>query len=284
MARREPSLFGRLLRALFLFALALVAIIAATIAFMPWDRLAPALAQRIERETRIETRIEALAMEMSARGPVVEARGVDLHWPTGETLHLEALSLRPAKPSEWLRGVPTAFVTADAAFGSFEGDVSRERLLGDFTDFDFAQLPPAWFGEGGSPLAGPVDAHVDLARLAEQWSGAAKIQGGEGSLALPGAPVAIPYERLAADARLDEVGTLHLDALSLSGPMVVASAKGEIEAGYAGPATGAIAIEALIERMDPSLVPALADYGLTLDPSGAGRVVVSGTPDQVLVR
>lgn len=280
----EPSLVGRWFRALGLLVLMLVAIVAVALAFFPFERLAPALAAQIERETRVETRLAKLGLRLGARGPVLEARGVSLRWPTGETLALDALTAAPAELGAWLRGVQSAHVTADARFGSFEGEVSREFVRGDFTRFDFAQLPATWFGMRGSPLAGAVDARVDLTRLAEQWSGTVRLEGGEGSLALPGSPVAIPYERLDAAMRLDEVGTLQIESLSLAGPMIVASAQGEVAAGYAGPATGEIAIDAEIERMDPALLPALTEYGVVLDANGAGRISISGTPDQIQIR
>jgi hypothetical protein len=277
-------LLGRLFRSLLLLALAGVVIVLAALAFFPFERFAPLVASRIERETRIETHIAALGVRIGARGAELEASGVSLRWPTGETLALDAVTASPAALGAWLRGVQTAHVTADAAFGSFEGTVSRELVRGDFTHFDFAQLPRSWFGPAGSPLAGAVDARVDLERLADQWSGSVQVEGGEGSLALPGSPVAIPYERLDASGQLDEVGTLKLESLSLAGPMVVARAHGAVEAGYAGPATGAIAIEAEIERLDPALLPALQQYGIVLDANGAGRLSISGTPDQIQIR
>ncbi|HEY8119898.1 MAG TPA: hypothetical protein VII78_01165 [Myxococcota bacterium] len=281
MRRREPSLFGRLLGALARVALLLLLVLLAAVAFFPFERIAPALGARIERETRVATTIGGLGAHWTWRGPELEATGIALRWPTGETLALDDVRVRAARPSAWLRGVPCAHVTAHATFGSFSGVISREVFRGDFERFDFAQLPAAWFGEGGSPLAGAVDAQVDLERVAQQWSGGVTVAGDEGSLALPGAPVAIPYEKLSAAARLDEVGTLHLDSLALAGPMVAARAKGRIVAGYAGPATGAIAIQAEIERMDPALLPALSEYGVVLDPDGAGRLTISGTPERI---
>ena len=284
MARRDPNLAAGLLRLLGLAALALLGIVVAAVAFFPFERLAPALCAAIERETRIQTRIDALGASFTLHGPQLEASGVELSWPTGETLSLASVRVHAARPSAWVRGVPTVHVTTAAVFGAFAGDLSREAVRGDFAGFDFAQLPSTWFGDGGAALAGAVDAHVELARLAQQWSGTVKLTGGEGSLALPGSPIAIPYERLDAKARLDEVGTLHLDSLALAGPMVVAKAKGEVAAGYAGPATGEIAIEAEIERMDPALLPALAQYGIALDANGAGRLSISGKPDQIQIR
>lgn len=284
MTRRRPSVIAPLLRLVGLLAIAVLAVLAAAIAFFPFERLAPTLAAAIERETRVATQIGALDAHLGLRGPILEASGVSLRWPTGETLVLDSVRLRAARPSAWLRGVPTVHVTTAAGFGAFDGDLSREIARGELKRFDLAQLPPAWFGDGGAPIAGAIDAQLDLAHLAEQWSGAVKLAGGEGSLALPGSPIAIPYERLEAGARLDEIGTLHLDSFALTGPLVVANAKGEVAAGYAGPATGAIAIEAEIERLDPALLPALAQYGIALDARGAGRISISGTPEQVQIR
>jgi type II secretion system protein N len=282
--RRRPSLLGRLLRVLVLLALTLLAILVSAIVFFPFERLAPALAGWIEAETRIATNIGALDAGFGAHGPVLEARDIQLSWPTGEQLALGSLRVSPALSLAWLRGVPTLRVAGSAEFGAFAGVVSAERIAGDFTRFDFAALPPAWFGDAGSPLAGAVDAKVAFARLAEQWSGSAQIEGADGSLALPGSLVAVPYEALKANLRLDEVGTLHVESVALSGPMVEAKAKGEVAAGYAGPATGAITIEADLRRMDPALLPALAEYGVVLDARGAGHLSISGTPEQIQIR
>lgn len=284
MARRAPSRLGALARGLGLLVLTLFAVLAVAIALFPFERLAPALERRIEAETRIQTAIGALDVRLTAHGPELTARDIGLRWPTGEVLALEGLTLSAARPGEWLRGVPTLRVSARAAFGAFDGDVSRATIAGTLARFDFSQLPPSWFGTNGSPLEGPVDADVALERLAQQWSGRIELKGRTGSLALPGAPLAIPYETLAGDLTLDEVGTLHVDSLVVEGPMVSASARGEVAAGYAGPATGAVAIEISIARMDPALAPALAPYGAALDASGAGTLHVSGTPDAVVIR
>jgi type II secretion system protein N len=282
--RQRRSLLARIARVLAQFALTLVAILVTAVVFFPFERLAPALARWIEAETRIATSIGALDAGFGARGPVLEARDIQLYWPTGEQFALDSLRVSPALSLAWLRGVPTLRVAGSAEFGAFEGVVSADRIEGDFTRFDFAALPPAWFGDAGSPLAGPVHAKVALARVAEQWSGAAQIVAADGSLALPGSPVAIPYEALKADLRLDEVGTLHVESVALSGPMVAAQAQGEVAAGYAGPATGAIAIEADLTRMDPALVPALAAFGVQFDARGAGHLSISGTPEQIVIR
>jgi type II secretion system protein N len=282
--RGERSIFARLLRALGFALLTLLAIAGAALAFFPWERLAPALAARIEAETRVATTIDALSVGLGWRGPELEARGIALRWPAGETLALDALRVRAARPLSWLRGVPAAHVDARAAFGACDATLSREAFAGTLTGFDLAALPATWFAEPGAPIAGPLDARFDLTRLLAQWSGSVRLEGRDGSLQPPGAPIAIPYETFATALRLDEVGALHIESLDLEGPLVSASANGEIAAGYAGPATGAIAIEAEIRRFDPALQPALAAYGIALDANGAGRVQVTGAPDAIEVR
>ncbi|HEU4429646.1 MAG TPA: type II secretion system protein GspN [Myxococcota bacterium] len=283
MRPRERSVAGRLLRALGVALLSVLAVAAIALLFLPYERAAPALGAAIERETRIATQIAELGGGVSARGPYLEARGVALRWPTGETLALDSLRISPALSLSWLRGVPQLHVTLSGPFGDFDGSLSRELMRGDLSRFDLAQLPASWFGAGGAWLAGAVEARVHLARLSEQWSGSVQLDGGEGSLALPGAPIAIPYETITAMFRLDEVGTLRIESLALAGPMVSARAHGEIAAGYAGPATGAIAIDADVDRIDPALLPALAQYGVALGETGAGHLTISGTPDQLLL-
>ena len=292
---RRRGLLARLARALGFSAVALLVVLGIAVAFFPFERLAPVLAGRIQHETGAEARIASVGARFGLRGPELALQGVSLRWASGDVLALDELQLRAARPSAWLRGVPTAHVSLKAGFGAFDGDVSRERLRGDFARFDFAQLPSAWFGEGGAPLAGAVDAHVDLSREGElgsperelgagSWSGGVSLAGGEGSLALPGSPVAIPYQRLDAAARLDHAGTLHLDSLTLAGPMISARASGSVASGPAGLASGALAIDAEIDRIDPALLPSLQQYGFRLDAGGAGRVSISGTPGQIVVR
>jgi type II secretion system protein N len=281
---RRRGLAGWLLR-LGLALLALVAVLAVAAAFFPFQRLAPALAARIERESGASTRIAGLRVALGLRGPELALQDVTLRWPTGDTLSVPSLRVRGARPAAWLRGAPTAHVVLRAPFGAFEGEVSRERVRGELAGFDLAQLPAAWFGEGGSPLAGPLDVRFDFARSGTHWTGDATLSGAEGSLALPGAPIALPYERLDAAARLDPEGTLHLASLDVVGPMVSARARGTIAAGPGGPASGAIAIAAEVERLDPGLLPALRQAGVSsLGADGAGRITVSGIPERIQLR
>jgi hypothetical protein len=287
-AKRRRGLAGRALRTLAVALVAVVAVLAVAIAFFPFERLAPLAEAQLSRLAGAEARIGALDVRLRLRGPELTAHAVALRWPSGEALALDELRMRAARPGAWLRGVPTAHVALRAPFGAFDGDVSREQVAGDLSGFDLALLPSAGFGGGGALLAGPVDARVDLRRSEPEasgsWTGSIALSGVEGSLALPGSPVAIPYERLDAGARLAHDGTLHLDSLALAGPMVSAHASGVIAAGPRGPASGSVAIDARVERLDPALVPALAQYGVALDANGAGRLSVVGVVGSIRVR
>jgi type II secretion system protein N len=284
MAARPRGLPARLLRGLAVAALAALGVLGVAITVFPFDRLGPALSARIDRETGVAVRFGDLRPTLGVRGVGLEARNVALRFPDGETLALDIAAVRPARLGAWLRGVPTARVALRGDFGEFSGEVSREALRGTLARFDLAELPRSWFGEGGAPLAGPLDGRVDFERGPDAWRGSVAVAGAEGSLALPGSPVAIPYERIDASARLDEHGTLHLESIALAGPMVSARATGTLGGGTGGPATGAIAITADVERVDPALLPSLAQYGVALDASGAGHLEISGTAQQIEVR
>lgn len=285
MARRTRGRGQSFLRALALLVLGVVAIGCFALAFFPFERLQPALVARLEHETRSRVELARLEAGLSSRGPYAELEGLRFRWPDESSLAIDSLRITPALSVAWLRGVPTARVTSAGAAGSFDGIASGLRIAGALRSVDPSRLPQRWFGGGGAPIAGPLDADVDLARDADQWSGDATFSGGKGILSVPGLPVSIPYDELRGALHLDEIGSLAVDHVTLRGPLASAVANGTVAAGYAGPATGAIDITIDVERLDPALVPALAQYGLSLNPaSGAGQVRLSGTPEQVQVR
>jgi hypothetical protein len=273
-----------LLRALGSLLLGVVVILLVALALFPFDRLEPVLIARLERETRARASLDRLSVGVSWRGPYAELEGLSLSWPNGSALAFQALRVSPALSLDWLRGAPAASLTSAAAFGSFEGVASGVRLAGNVQGLDLAQLPPDWFGEGGAPLEGPIDAQIDLAHTAEQWHGTATFHGANGVLALPGMPVAIPYQHLSGGLRIDPVGNLSLDSIVLRGPLASAIASGTVAAGYTGPATGAVDLTIDVEHLEPALVPALVEYGVPLDAAGAGQIHVGGTPDQIEIR
>jgi hypothetical protein len=272
----RPRLGARLARGAAWLALAGAFALALAIGFFPFARLAPALGARIQRETGVAAQIGALRARLSALGPVLEASDVTLRWPSGEVVSLGRVAVRAARPGAWLRGVPTAHVRADSSFGTLEADLSRELASGEVAGLDLARLPAPWLGRGGSAFDGPLTVRFELTRPARAWGGNVALAGSAGSLALPGWPVAIPYDRVAGSARLDERGTLHVDSLALTGPMLTAHAAGTI-GGPAGRGTGAVALGIDLERVDPALLPSLAQSGVALDAEGKGRLSLTGT-------
>lgn len=281
MARN--GLASRVLRALGSLLLGAVVILGVALAFFPFERLAPVVVARIERETRARASLDRLSLGFSWRGPHATFEGLALLWPDGSALALDTLRVAPALSLAWLRGAPAARITSAAAFGAFDGVASLAHISGELRGLNLAKLPAAWLG-GSAPIEGTLDAQVDATHVAEQWGGEAKFSSANGVFALPGMPVEIPYESLRGRARLDAVGNLSLDSVSLRGPLVSAVASGSVAAGYAGPATGALDLTIDVERIDPALAPMLAEYGLPLSASGAGRIHVGGTPDQIEVR
>lgn len=280
MARRGPGRGRAFVRALATLALGIALLLGFAFAFFPFERLEPALAARIGAATRSRATFGQLSVGWELRGPFAELHALTLRWSDGSTLMLDTLRVEPALSAAWLRGVPTASVKSLAAFGSVDGIVSREVVQLRAEQLEVSALPKDWFGESGAPIDGRVDATLAATRVAEQWSGRLSIQGADGVLALPGAPVAIPYESLRGTLALDELGTLTLAGIALAGPMASATAEGTIAAGYAGPATGALDVAIDVKRIDPALVPSLTAAGIPLDPSGTGRLHMTGSVDQ----
>lgn len=271
-------------RRLALALLAALAILASAVAFFPAERLAPAVIARIEAASGARAALDEIALGLDWSGPYAQLEGLSLVWTDDSALTIDSLHVAPEWSLAWLRGAPAARLVSAAAFGQFEGRLSAAGIAGQLRGLDLAQLPRAWFGESGAPLEGPLDARIEAAQLAGQWSGAASLSGRGGVLALPGMPVAVPYETLDGRVALDALGNLALEQIALRGPLASCTASGRVSTGYAGPASGPIDVVVEVTHLDPALAPLLASYGLALEDGGTRRVHVGGTPDRIEVR
>ena len=283
MPRRQPSGFS--FTRLLVWGVVLAAgLVGFTLAFLPASALEGPVVRRLEAATGARVSLAQIELGFGGLLPFGELRDMELHWSDGTQIDVARLRARPVVSLAWLRGVPDVELSLDSSAGGFEGRVSAERVKGQARGFDLAKLPRRWLGEGGAPLEGPLDAQLDLARHADQWAGSVSFAGQKGVLALAGAPVSLPYETLAGDVSLDEVGTLRLSRFALAGPLATGTATGTVQPGYAGPATGALDLTVDVQRVDPAFVPTLVQAGIPLDPSGIGRLRVTGTPERPTIR
>lgn len=250
----------------------------------PWDRLGDATAARVGQLLGADVAVAHLSTSWLPL-PGFRASGVRMHWPDGRSLELEQASVRPAFSTAWLRGRPALFVSLAAPLGTARGTLLPAG-------------PPAFAGRLGVPalarlpltmlvpelsLDGRADADVDLRLLPDGPRGEARFEAHDGSLALPGLPVALPYTTLRGELGFTDAASVEVRSLSLEGPMLAADAKGSV--GRAPiPQLAPLDLELHVQVRDASLRPALAGAGLRFGPDGAATLHLRGTPQRPLLQ
>ena len=279
----HPSLPPRVRRA----GLAAAAVFLTAFFFVmsfPWDRLGDVTAARAGQLLGADVAVAHLRTSWLPL-PGFRASGVRVHWPDGRSLELDQASVRPAFSSAWLRGRPALFVAVAAAVGTARGTVvtgGPPAFAGRLGVPALARLPLATFVPELS-LDGRADADVDLRLLPDGPRGEARFEAHDGSLALPGLPVALPYTALRGQLDFTDAAWVEVRSLSLEGPMLAADAKGSV--GRAPlPQLAPLDLELHVQVRDASLRPALAGAGLRLGPDGAATLRLRGTPQRPLLQ
>lgn len=246
----------------------------------PYEPLVARAFEMIEPQLGITIACDEVWGDIGFFGPAIQARGVVVSRRDGDDVEIERLSLRPAWSTSWLRGQPSVYVEARTPIGDVSGEIAvgdPVAVDGSFESLDLAALPIAKYVDGLN-LRGSLDAEIDLHYDAENhWIGSATLSVEDGSLGLPGQPVAIPFETLDAQLSLGpEDGIfLTIDSATLVGPMVAASASGQIARGRRGP--DKIDIEFELSVVDETLRPLFRRLGLRLGDDGKIQARLGGT-------
>jgi hypothetical protein len=227
----------------------------------PYDRLAGGLAERLGQATGTQIRFAALAPRLSLLGPGVEATGVTATLSAGERIEIERAFLRPAWSLAWLRG--------------------RPALHFDLTAVDLANLPLAGALPGAS-LEGKADLRVNLVLGGEDLAADFDFSARDGSLALPGLPMAVPFTSFAGELALGGESLLELANVALEGPLVSALASGTLGRG-ASVASSPLAIDLEITAQ-PGMQAPLQAAGIELGPEGSRKLQLTGTPIRPEIR
>ena len=265
-ARRRPV-------ARVLGALALIALL--VLARFPYERLLPPVLAAASAATGAEIRVGSLGLGLGRDGPRIEARDLELQWPSASTLRLAELDVRPAWSLAWLRGQPRWHVAAEGDVGRWTGVLARDELAGEWSEVDVDALPWLLFG-AGSPLHGRLSGALDLARSDGVWLGVAKVLGSGGSVDFPNLPVAIPYEALRADL-VFAADAWTLSGLRLEGPLVTANVAGTARVDGNAFASWPLDLDVQIESVDKALRGYLPPLGIPVDPDGHARLRVTGS-------
>lgn len=278
-ALRDDSRRGLLRGAGIAFGCVLLTLVFALAQF-PWDRLTPWLVGQIERATGARMEIAHLGASWSTRGPAAELQGLVLHFPGEEPLAIERLRVRPAFSASWLAGEPALAIELALAGGQVWGTVwptGESGFDGSFEDIDTVELPPA-FTPADLPLDGLLSGDADLRRRDGHWVGELSIYGEDGSLALPGLPIALPFDEFAANLSLGEDGNLSIEDGRFEGPLASFDATGTVALDAAG-RPGALDLVVRVRDIDPSLQGIAESQGFLLNTSGGAEIVIRGTVD-----
>ncbi len=266
-----------------LLALALIATF--MVMRFPYPLLRDFLVEEVRGATGVDLAIQELGPSFGLGGPAVRATNVRATWLSGESVELDHLKLRPAWSLAWLRGNPAIHADFAGPLGAASGTLTMGDAPGwdgDLEQVDAGRLPLATFFDGAS-LEGRVDADVDLAVPAGAApEGSVTFEASEGSLALPGFPMALPYEQLRGDLVFGGETYLQVNSLELQGPLISGTATGTV--GNARRFDSApIRIEAELSAQ-PAMRAALQGAGIRIGRDGKAQVSISGTPANPVMR
>ena len=177
--------------------------------------------------------------------------------------------MRPAWSLSWLRGDAALAVDLSAPEGACAEPCMRARSR-DSTAASTSWIsagcrcpawPPTW------ALDGFATADVDVRSGERGPEGRVELHAVEGSVGLPGLPVALPFQSLDAAATLGGDAQLRLERFALGGPML--SADGEAVVASA-PAFATAPLDATlhIEVHEAGVRPMVRNLGVRLDTEG----------------
>jgi type II secretion system protein N len=285
MATALPSLALRRLQRIGLpvgFALLTLVFV---VAGFPYDRVRDVVAARASQALRAQVRMADFGPTLTLFGPGVKAQGLELAFADGQRVTLESAKLRPAWSLSWLRLRPAFHVDLKAPQGRAIGTLvvgAEPGFDGDLEDVDLGKLPLD-SALSGLSLDGVASGSVDLRRTAAGPRGSFDLRASSGSIALPGVPVALPFESLTAKADVTDAHLAENVSVDLQGPMLTAQITGSI--GQSPVPVGAPLDLALkVKVVDPSLRPMLAGTGLRFAQDGTADMKLTGTPGRPLLR
>ncbi len=247
----------------------------------PWDGLRDAVASQASRASGARVTIAELAPSFTLFGPALAARGVSATLADGTVIQLDRARLRPAWSPAWIRGHPAVAIDLEAPQGRVRGTVfagAEPGFDGRLERVSLAALPLASFAPDLA-LDGTGEADVDLRSGAEGPVGSVEVSVSDGSIGLPGMPVALPFESLAGRGELGGDAWLVVEELALDGPMLSLEGSGTIGKSPSlerAPLNGKL----VVDVREQSVRPMVRQLGLRLDRAGHAEVDLGGTLGQ----
>jgi type II secretion system protein N len=244
----------------------------------PWDGLRDVVATQASLATGARVTIDELGPGFSPLGPALAARGVSVTLPDGTHIQLDRARLRPAWSPAWFSGSPALAVDLEAPQGRMKGTLyagSEPGFDGRLERVALASLPL----DSVAPdlaLDGTGEADVDVRSGEDGPAGSIVLHVADGSIGLPGLPIALPFETFDGTGELGGDARLVVQKLSLIGPMLSVEGSGQVGRSPAldsAPLEGKLAIDV----REQSVRPMVRQLGVRLDRDGKAEVQLGGT-------
>ena len=208
-----------------------------------------------------------------------------IRWPDGQRASVARASLHPAWSPSWLSGTPALHLDAESDLGGVVGVFTAGDVPGfdgKLLALDTGRLPLDRL-LGGTRFDGRLDFDGALALRPTGPVGDARFEAREGSVSAANLPIAVPYDLLEGRIRFGDDGSVTLDGVRLTGPMLSASADGGTGP---GPSLLLAPLELLVhlEVTDRNIRPALRSAGIRLKPDGTVDLTIRGSLAAPLIR
>ena len=251
----------------------------------PYERIRDVVASKASLALRAQIRMGTFGPTLTLLGPGLRATNLDVAFADGRRLSFDDAQARLAWSTSWLRGRPAFHIDVLAAQGRAVGTLvlgAEPGFDGTLEDVDLAKLPLDTALPGLS-LDGMASADVDIHNTPAGPRGTIDLAAKQGSIALPGLPVALPFETLAAKTELTDASLAGNINVDLQGPMLTARITGNVGQSPMV-ASAPLDLQLQMKVVDPSLKPMLAGTGLRFAQDGTTEMHVTGTVGRPLLR
>ncbi|MGH0034846.1 MAG: type II secretion system protein GspN [Myxococcota bacterium] len=254
----------------------------------PYERVAGGLIAQVEASTGLRLEIEDLGPYLSPFGPGFQATQVVAVPKDGGMIQIDHVRLRPAWSASWLRGDPAVHVGLDSALGAASGALTigdRFGYDGELEGVDLgapaiANLLPF---EG---LDGSLWADADVEIVDGLPDGQLEFRVGDGSVAIPNSPLAIPFDSIEGEMFFGGESTIRVDLLEVLGPMLDAQVTGRVGDGSpnAQLSRAPLDLQVDLQVKGKAAQSTVRNAGVRLDRDGKASMKVGGNLSSPRVR
>jgi len=247
----------------------------------PYDRLADAVAVRVERASGWRLQITGLGPHPMLLGPGLSAGPIRAQHADGTSLAFDAARARPAWSLAWLGGRPALYVEIEGPLFSAAGTLvlgDAPSFEGRLQDADLNELPLQVL-DPQLQITGRVDADISVAMEPAGMAGPIALAAREGSFSHPGLPLAIPYDAITGELEFGGDHWLTVHRFDIQSPLLTGQVRGTV----GPPPTASLDLEMELVPGDAARA-ALYAQGVRVDPDGTLSLRLGGTASHPVVQ